>query len=163
MFLDERAYLATRQSPHRWQQFPIRFSFLVWRLYVASARRLKVVQVTAMMPKFLRQTDDDGLEEFSTKKGATIHGILWVKNARTEHQFYPMFIYHKLRVQTPKEFAGLAGRVLCATFCGYRPRSVTPCAARLSSHPHHTHTSPPSCPACAEATATHCSVRPERG
>ena len=74
--------------------------------------------LTATMPKFLRQTDDDRLEEFSTKKGATIHGILWVKNARTEHQFYPMFIYHKLRVQTPKEFAGLVDRVLCATFCG---------------------------------------------
>ena len=84
----------------------------------ASARRLKVIYVpTPPMPKYLRQTEDSRLEQFSTTRGATIHGILWVKNARTEQQFYPMFVYHNLRVQKPTEFAGTATRVLCATFC----------------------------------------------
>ena len=87
----------------------------------ASVKRIKVTRVPINVPtakaKFLRQTEDKRLEEFSTKRGATIHGILWAKNTRTGHKFYPMFICHKLRVQTPKQMAGLAGRVLCAAFC----------------------------------------------
>ena len=70
------------------------------------------------LPKFFRQTDAGSrLEQFSTEKDATIHGILWVKCASTEHLFYPMFIYHNLHIETPEEFAGLADRVLCANFC----------------------------------------------
>ena len=91
----------------------------------AAVKRLEVVPVSPALLKFLRQTEDRRLEPLTARRGETIHGIMWLKNEQTDQQFYPMILYHKLRVQKPTRLAGYAERVLWANFCDcHEPGSV---------------------------------------